>query len=84
MGERNVTCSVEVVGSTPTASTNLGNYTMKLPCSQCNKTFSMDDVIEIVYCDDGIHFLCSRDCQDEWDYPIAAENDFDKQRPSLI
>jgi len=56
---------------------------MKLPCSQCNKTFSMDDFIEIVYCDDGIHFLCSRDCQDEW-ASFDAENDFDKQRPSLI
>jgi hypothetical protein len=56
---------------------------MKLPCSQCNKTFFMDDFVEFVYCDDGIQFLCSRDCQDEW-ASFDAENDFDKQRPSLI
>jgi hypothetical protein len=48
---------------------------MKLPCSQCNKTFSLDDFVELVYCDDGIHFLCSKDCQDEWDYPIAEEKE---------
>jgi hypothetical protein len=39
---------------------------MKVPCTQCNEVFSLNDFFEAVYCDDGVVLLCSKDCKDEW------------------
>ena len=67
MGERNVTSNVEVVGSTPTAFTNKENYTMRSACLQCQRILFLDDFYEIVYNEDGLHLLCSKECKDKWD-----------------
>ena len=54
------------MGSTPSALTNTGNYTMRLPCSQCQKVLYLGNFYEIVYGEHGYYLLCSRECKDEW------------------
>ena len=41
---------------------------MRLPCSQCQKTLFLGNFYEIVYSEDGIHLLCSKECKEKWDF----------------
>jgi len=50
----------------------LGGVAMiKFPCIQCKKIFSAGDLFEVLYCDEGIYFLCSEYCKDNWASAIA-------------
>jgi hypothetical protein len=42
---------------------------MELPCMQCRERFSSGDFLEILHCDEGIYFFCSKECRDKWTSP---------------
>jgi hypothetical protein len=48
---------------------------MRLPCMYCKESFSQGDFLEIFYSDEGIYFLCSKECIDKWASQIASENE---------
>ena len=38
----------------------------KMPCSHCKEIIFLDKFYEITYEEDGLHLLCSKECQDKW------------------
>jgi hypothetical protein len=46
---------------------NPESETMKIPCSQCKKTLSVTEFYEIHIEEDGLYFLCSKECKNEWE-----------------
>jgi len=42
---------------------------LELPCMQCREKFSSGDFLEILHCDEGIYFFCSKECRDKWTSP---------------
>ena len=55
---------------------------MKLPCIQCKKTFSLSDFFEVLHSDEGLYFLCSEDCKDDWASDIALLSESDNLQQS--
>jgi hypothetical protein len=47
---------------------------MRLPCSQCQEALFLGSFYEIVYSDDGIHLLCSKECKEKWDFLDRTPN----------
>jgi len=50
----------------------------------CKESFSQGDFFEIFYFDEGIYFLCSKECIDRWFSHIAPENESESlPQPSI-
>ena len=45
---------------------NRGVFTVELPCMQCKQSLPYDQTSELLYCDEGIYFFCSKTCWDRW------------------
>ena len=57
---------------------------MRLPCMCCKESFSQGDFLEIFHSDEGIYFLCSKECTDKWAAHIAPESESESlQQPSI-
>ena len=57
---------------------------MRLLCMRCEESFSQGDFFEIFYSDEGIYFLCSKECSDKWASQIPPENESESlQQPSI-
>jgi hypothetical protein len=51
---------------------------------RCEESFSQGDFFEIFYSDEGIYFLCSKECSDKWASQIPPENESESlQQPSI-
>jgi YHS domain-containing protein len=54
---------------------------MKLICMHCKKTLRIvhqDELSTLLYSDAGVYFFCSKECKNQWAFPVAQEEDFDK------
>jgi len=50
----------------------------------CKESFSPGDFFELLYSDEGIYFLCSKECSDKWASHIAPENESESlPQPSI-
>ena len=57
---------------------------MRLSCMCCKESFSPGDFFELLYSDEGIYFLCSKECSDKWASHIAPENESESlAQPSI-
>jgi hypothetical protein len=52
---------------------------MRLPCSQCQKILFLGSFYEIVYSENGISLLCSKECKEKWDF--FDQTHFDHLQP---
>jgi hypothetical protein len=59
---------------------NGGFSTMGLPCMQCEKSLSVDDTPEFLYCDEEIYTFCSKECSDKWVSVNAQELGLEDQQ----
>lgn len=53
---------------------------MGLPCMQCEKSLSVDDTPEFLYCDEEIYTFCSKECSDKWKSVNAQELELEDQQ----
>jgi YHS domain-containing protein len=47
----------------------------------CKKTLRIvhqDELSTLLYSDAGVYFFCSKECKNQWAFPVAQEEDFDK------
>ena len=54
---------------------------MKLICMHCKKTLRIvhqDELSTLLYSDAGVYVFCSKKCKNQWAFPVAQEEDFDK------
>ena len=61
-------CGAGIVGSTPTASTNKENYTMRLTCSQCERQIAGAHAITVIMGND-LYVFCDTRCKHGKFYP---------------
>jgi len=53
----------------------------------CKKTLRIvhqDELSTLLYSDAGVYFFCSKQCKNQWAFPIAPEKDFDKLQQHSI
>jgi hypothetical protein len=55
---------------------------MKLKCIQCEKSFSLGDSVEVLYCDDEVYFFCDEYCMDNWASEVALLSESEELQQS--
>ena len=48
---------------------------MMLTCVACKKTFTKEDPVTIHLSHDGMYFFCTRQCKEDWLYPVKETLD---------
>jgi len=53
---------------------------MGLLCIQCKQSLTLDETSELLYCDEGIYFFCSKACSDKWMSVNASQIDRENEQ----
>jgi len=56
---------------------------MGLPCMQCNESFSPRHTFESAVYDEGVYYICSKECMDIWMSGKAQEIELENQQQQL-